>query len=254
MLKPRITDNTYLILFFSILIILSIVFLVLGLTYVMEYNLAIGLFTSFLTTAFTVLFLNIFLNYRKQKQWKEVRDNALFEISVEIASVFSVIVDLVEGQFTAMSLRMTITNTKDANIRKTLIFSKIKEYYDAKPLKLAVNELDSFTNETFYEARTNLYSIHVVYGNLIDNAQIVNDIIKIRNTLRLFELMQETVASFNKIQNANQGLMAKALTVVPELKQFNINSLTEVALAPQTQKLVELIHDLWTLGIQFDRV
>ena len=88
MVKLNITDNTYLILFFSVSIILSIVFLVLGLTYVMEYNLAIGLFTSFLTTAFTVVFLNIFLNYRKQKQWKSVKDNALFEIGCRNRNYF----------------------------------------------------------------------------------------------------------------------------------------------------------------------
>ena len=45
----------------------------------------------------------------------------------------------------------------------------------------------------FLEARTNLYSIHVIYGNLIDDARIVNDIIKVRNMLRSFEMMQETV-------------------------------------------------------------
>lgn len=254
MIKLNITDNTYLILFFSVSIILSIVFLLLGLTYVMEYNLAINLFTSFLTTAFTVIFLNIFLNYRKQKQWKSVKDNALFEITLEISTVFSEIIELVEGQFTANSFKMTLSNTKDANTRKTLIYSKIKEYNDAKPLKLAVNNLDSITNKTFSEARTNLYSIHVIYGNLIDDARIINDIIQVRNMLRSFEMLQETVSSFSKFQNENQELMAKALKMLPELKQFNINSLTEIALPPSIQKLVEFIYDLWNIGIQFDHI
>jgi len=254
MVKLNITDNTYLILFFSVSIVLSIVFLVLGLTYVMEYNLAIGLFTSFLTTSFTVVFLNIFLNYRKQKQWKSVKDNALFEITLEMATIFSQIIELVEGQFTALTFKMTVGDTKDGNTRKTLIFSKIKEYNDAKPFKLAVNRLDSFTNKVFYEARTNLYSIHVIYGNLIDDARIVNDIINVRNMLRSLELMQETIASFNKMYNENQNLMAMVQKLSPELKQFNINSLAEIALTPSIQKLVEFINDLWALGIQFDKV
>lgn len=253
MVKLSITDNTYLILFFSVSITLSIVFLILGLTYVMEYNLAIGLFTSFLTTSFTVVFLNIFLNYRKQKQWKNVKDNALFEITVEIATIFSEIIELVEGQFTAMAFKMTLGETKDADTRKTLIFSKIKEYNDAKPIKLAINRLDSVTNKAFYEARTNLYSIHVIYGNLIDDARIINDIIEVRYMLRALELMQVTVASFSKMQNENQNLMATAQKMFPKLKQFDINSLTDIALTPSIQKLVELIHDLWKLGIQFDR-
>lgn len=254
MAKINITDNVYLILFFTVTCILSIVFLVLGLVYIMEYNLAIGLFTSFFTTSLTVIFLNFFLNYRKQQQWKKVRENALFEIAMEIAVVFSEVIELVEGPFTAMSFKNTVGNTKDSEIRKALIFSKIKEYNSTKPLKLSVNEFDSFTNNTFCTTRANLYSIHVIYGNLIDNPKIVNDIIQMRNALRLFELLHETVTSFSNIQNDNQPLMAQVKQMVPELKQFNINSLTEAALAPQTQKLVELINDLWNLEIQFDRV
>lgn len=254
MVNLNITDNTYLILFFSVSIILSVVFLILGLTYVMEYNLSIGLFTSFLTTAFTVFFLNIFLNHRKQKQWKSVKDNALFEITLEIATIFSEIIDLVEGQFAAITFKMTVGDTKDDTTRKALISSKMKEYNDAKPFKLAVNKLDSLTNKIFYEARTNLYSIHVIYGNLIDDARIVNDIINVRNMLRSLELMQETIASFNKMYSENQNLMAMAQRLPPELKQFNINSFTEVALTSSIQKLVEFIYDLWKLGIQFNRV
>jgi len=127
MAKIDITDNIYLILFFSAFFILSIVFLLLGLNNVMEYSLAIGLFTSFLTTSLTVIFLNFVLSFRRQKQWKEVRDNAFFEISVEIATIFSVILDLVEGPFAALSFKMTLNNTKDVSIKKTLIFSKINE-------------------------------------------------------------------------------------------------------------------------------
>jgi hypothetical protein len=258
MARIDITDNIYLILFFSAFFILSIVFLLLGLNNVMEYNLAIGLFTSFLTTSLTVIFLNFVLSFRRQKQWKEVRDNAFFEISVEIATIFSVIIDLVEGPFAALSFKMTLNNTKDVSIKKTLIFSKIKEYHDSKQqLKLAVNKLDSFTNETFKEVRTNLYSIHVIYGNLIDNAKIVNDIIIIRNMLRAFELMQEGVTAFDKMVGENQPLMSQAQKMFPELKQLNINnltnSLTELALPLQTQKLVEIIYDLWKLEIQFDQ-
>ena len=132
----------------------------------MEYNLAIGLFTSFLTTAFTVFFLNIFLNYRKQKQWKSVKDSALFEIKMEIGAIFSEIIELVNGPFIAASFKMTVMNTKDANTRKSMIFSKIKEFNSTKPIKLAVNSLEPYNYNFFTETRNNLYSIHVIYGNI----------------------------------------------------------------------------------------
>lgn len=258
MRKITITDNAYLILFFGIALIFSAIFLILGLTAILEYNLAIGLFTSLLTTSLTVIFINFVLSYRKQKQWKEVRDNALFEIAVEMMSIFSEIIELVDGSFNALTFKMTITSTKDPNARKTLILSKIKEYNNSKPLKLAVNRLDPLTSKIFYQARTNLYSLHVIYGSLIDNAQIINDIIKLRNTLRLFELMDESITAFDKMVAQNQPLMAQAQNLFPELKQVNVNtlsnSLADIALPVQTQKLVEIIHDLWNLEIQFDRV
>ncbi|MCL5877266.1 MAG: hypothetical protein M1540_05590 [Candidatus Bathyarchaeota archaeon] len=223
----------------------------------MEYNLAIGLFTSFLTTGFTVIFLNIFLSYRKQKQWKAVKDNAYFEITTEIAAIFSVTIELIEGQFAAGSFKLTVGTTKDANVRKTLILSKIKEYEETKPLKLAVNTLDSVTNKIFHEARANLYSIHVIYGNLIDDARVINGIIKVRYSLRVLELMQATVESFNKEVKQNP-LIETAQKLFPALQQIDINNLgnnlTEAALAPTIQKLVENIKELWELKIQFDRV
>ena len=258
MVKLNITDNTYLILFFSVSIILSTVFLVLGLTFVMEYNLAIGLFTSLLTTSLTVIFLNFVMSYRKQKQWKEVRSNALFEIAMETMSIFSEIIELVDGQFNALTFKMTISSTKDPITRKTLILSKIKEYSNSKPFKLATNQLNPLTSKIFIQARMNLYSLHVIYGSLIDNAQIVNDIIKLRNTLRLFEMMQESITAFDKMVAQNQTLMAQAQNLLPELRNVNVNtlsnSLADIALPVQTQKLVEKIHDLWTPGIQFDRI
>ncbi len=258
MAKIDITENIILVLFFLSFFVASIVLLGLGLSNVMEYNLAMGLFTSFLTTSLTVLFINFFLNYRKQRQWKEVRENALFEIAVETMSIFSEIVELVEGPFSAITFKMAVSNVKESKTKKTLILSKIKEYNDAKPLKLADNRLDPLTSQAFKKARANLYSIHVVYGGLIDNALIVNDIIKLRNTLRLFELMQESLTAFDKMVAENQPLMARAQKLLPELEQVNINSLsrnlTDIALPIQTQKLVEIIHDLWKLEIQFDRI
>jgi hypothetical protein len=252
----NITENIYLLLFFIATSVLSIVFLVLGLTYYMEYNLAIGLFTSFLTTAFTVFFLNIFLNYRKQKQWKSVKDNALFEIEMEIGAIFSEIIELVNGPFIAPSFKMTVMSTKDSNTRKSMIFSKMKEYNSTKPLKLAVNRLEPNTYKFFTEIINNLYSIHVIYGNLIDDARIVNDIINVRNALRAIGFTQEMADSFSKMKSEHGEVLEGVKKLMPDLKDFNFNNfnITEIALSPMIQKLVELVYDLWTLGIQFDQI
>jgi len=83
-----------------------------------------------------------------------------------------------------------------------------------------------------------------MYGNLIDNEKIVNDIIIIRNMLRAFELMQEGITAFDKMVAQNQTLMAQAQNLLPELGNINVNtlsnSLAEMALPVQTQRLVEI--------------
>ena len=56
-----------------------------------------------------------------------MRDNAFFEIiSLEIATILSVIIDLVEGPFAALSFKMTLNNTKDVSIKKTMYFFQNK--------------------------------------------------------------------------------------------------------------------------------
>ena len=220
----------------------------------LQIDFALRFLPTLLGLLITFLFFIVFFEVREKLEWKEVADNGFFEISLEMVSIFSEIIELVEDQLSAITFKMTVNDTEDANTRKTLIFSKIREYNDAKSFKLAVDRLDPFTSQVFYQARTNLYSIHVIYGNLIDDARIVNDIIKVRNMLRLLELMQKSIASFIKMINENQNLIPMVQKLSPELKQFDINSLPKIALPPVIKSLVEVINDLWEHGVQFDRV
>lgn len=253
--KLKLSENKYLLVFSLASGAISIVFLFLAIYNVLLYDVGIGLFTSLLTTAITVFFLDFFINNRREREWKNIKKNALLDISIEASGLFSQILRLVEGEFNEICFKTTIVETKIEETRKTLIYSKLKEFKERDPFKLAINQLDPFTSDVFNETETNLADIQIRYGTQINDARIIDALIQTRQALKAIKLSQAMNLSWNKIKSENPTLLNSAQKLIPEAKEVILSSnLLETTLPPLIKKLVDSIIELWNLGVQFDRV
>ena len=275
-LKSRITqwldisENKYLIIFSILSLATSVVFLVLGVTKKMEYNLAIGLFTSFFTTAFTVSFVNIFLTYRQEREWRNVKKIIYSKIAMEASGLFSCLLSLTEKQLDENLFTLSLAMESDSANRKKMIFSKLKEIKERDPLVLSPNALQLLrTDKPFRDILTDIRSkiadIQVKYANNIKNAKVAEELIRIYDSLSILDYLRQLsnnmpiISEFLKKYGDNpvfKAIMSFKSTNAEEFTEKNLaslfeenaNNLATIFVSAQ----INSIYKLWQLGVQFD--
>lgn len=229
-----LSENSYLILFFCLTIIISSIFLVLGLTTLMEYNLAVGLFTSFFTTGITVLFLNIFLNYRQMQEWKRVKNTIYLLIGDEISCLFSGILDLVKMDVGKLNL--------DAIQDNKIIRAKLDEFKKGN-FNLEPNypqKMNHLVN-AFTAVRSNIADFQIRYGGIIKDYKFTEQLTLLNDAIDEIKLLYE--------ENSKTNSHNKQLKLVP----FDFDcGLLESMLPDAIRNLAVIISNFWDLGIQFN--
>jgi hypothetical protein len=265
----NISENKYLIIFSILSFATSVVFLFLGLTKKMEYNLAIGLFTSFFTTAFTVFFVNIFLNYRQEIEWRSVKKIIYSKIAVETSDLFSCMLSLTEKKIEENLFKLSLVMENDSAHRKKMILYKLKEIKERDPIVLSPVALQVLqTDKPFRDILTNVKNkiadIQVKYANNLKDAKVAEELIRIHDSLSVLDyfgqLSKNVLIISEFIKKYGDNPVFKAIMTPKnsdvELTEKNLptffeeaaNSLVIVFVFTQ----INSIYKLWQLGVQFD--
>lgn len=265
-----ISENKYLIIFSTLTFATSAVFLVLGLTTLMEYNLAIGLFTSFFTTAFTVSFVNIFLNYRQEREWRNVKKIIYSKIAMEASALFSCLLSLTEKHLEENLFKLSLMIDSDSADRKKMIFSKLKEIKERDLLVLSpegfqVLQTDKPFRDILTDVRSKIADIQVKYANNIKDAKVAEELIRIYDSLSFLDYSQQLSNSMPKISEflkkygdhpLFKAIMSSVNINTEEFTEKNLGSLFDktanISATIFVSAQINSIYKLWQLGVQFD--
>ena len=254
-----ISEKTYLIIFSVVLSVISVLLL----TWVIpngfiEYNLGINIFTSLVSTVITVIFLSVFLTIREEREWKIVKKTVYAMIGTELAILFAELLRLTENEIEEIGFKSSLLYTKDAKIRKEMIFSKLSELQKKEPLQLTASSVSIFRSDkellaSFLDIKRNLRDVQIRYGRHL-TSKITERLIKLQDLLELMNMSYKLDIMWNKLQSQLPLLKELMHKLMPQMSDQNLSSidLVQNALPTCIKFLIQVTYELWKMGIEFD--
>jgi len=254
-----ISEKAYL-LTFSVILTFFILFLSwFILQGLIEYNFGISIVTSLVSMTLTVIFLGVFLAVREEREWKIVKKAVASMISMQSALLFGELLKFVENEIDEIGFKISLSYTKDAKIRKEMIFSKLSELHEREPLKLTLPYVSVFRSnkellKLFLDIKRDIGDIQIRYGRHL-TSKITERLIKIQDQLELLNLTYEIDLRWNKLQSQSpilKDLVNKLISNQMQGQEFSSMDLIQNMLPTSIKTLVQEIYELWKMGIEFD--
>jgi uncharacterized membrane protein YjfL (UPF0719 family) len=253
-----VSEKTYLVFFSICTVIASVVFFILATENIIEYNLGINIFTSLITTVITVIFLSIFLTLREEREWKVVRSAVYSMIGMELGSLFGEVLRLTESEMEEIGFKSSLLYTKDAKIRKEMIFSKLSQLHKKEPLQLASSSVSIFLSDkelsdTFLDIKRNLGDVQIRYGKHL-NSKTTESLIKLQELLELMNMSFKFDMLWTKLQTQLPLLNDLMKKLMPDMHDQKLSSvdLMQNVLPACVKSLIQVTYEMWKMEIEFD--
>lgn len=253
----RLSEKTYLLIFSIALSGLSaFLYLVVIPEGWIEYNLGTNLFASLVTTVITVVFLSVFLAVREEREWRTVKEYVISTIATELSALFGEILRLTESEIDESSFKLSLSITKEAKIRKEMIFSKLSELHKKKSLELTPSAISAFKSNKemlvlFSNIKKNLADIQIRYGRHL-NSKITEELIRLQDALELVKVSHKLDRQWNNFQQTMLPPLKAILNNIMQDQKISSIMPLEHTLPVAIRTLIHEIHELWKLEIQFD--
>ena len=213
---------------------------------------------TLLGLAFTFSIFIVFFDLREELEWKTVKKVVYSEIGIELSSLFGELLRLTEDEIEEVGFKSSLLYTKDAKIRKEMIFSKISELQKKEPLQLTLSAISIFRSDkemlaSFSNIKKNLGDVQIRYGRHL-NSKITERLIKLQYSLELMNTGYKLDLAWNKLQSQLPLLKELMHKLMPEMHDQDLSSidLTQKSLPTCIKSLVQEIYELWKMGIEFD--
>lgn len=216
----------------------------------------------FLPTIFGLVFnffiFIVFFDVREHLEWKRVKKYVNSIMGSELAILFSEILRLTENEIDDIGFKMSLSYTKDAKIRKDMIFSKLSELQKKEPLQLTSASFSLLRSEkdlltSFLDIKRNLGEVQIRYERHL-TSKITEKLIKLQDSLEAINMTYKTDIMWNKLQNQLPLLRELMKKLMPQMHDQNLPSidLMQNVLPTCVKSLIQETYELWKMGIEFD--
>jgi len=254
-----ISEKTYMIIFSISLCIVSVLLLTQIIPNgLIEYNLGINIATSLLSTAITVIFLSLFLIIREEREWKIVKKTVYATIGGQLALLFGELLRFVENEIEEIGFKSSLLYTKDAKIRKEMIFSKLSELQKKEPLQLTSSSVSMFRSNKelltlLLDIKKDLGDVQIRYARHL-TSKITEGLIKLQDSLELMNMSYKLGMMWNSLQSQLPLLRELMHKLMPQIHDRNLSSIDLIPnlLTACIKSLIQETYELWKMGIEFD--
>ena len=179
-------------------------------------------------------------------------------IGTELAILFAELLRLTENEIEEIGFKSSLLYTKDAKIRKEMIFSKLSELQKKEPLQLTASSVSIFRSDkellaSFLDIKRNLRDVQIRYGRHL-TSKITERLIKLQDLLELMNMSYKLDIMWNKLQSQLPLLKELMHKLMPQMSDQNLSSidLVQNALPTCIKFLIQVTYELWKMGIEFD--
>lgn len=226
-----------------------------------EYNFGINIVSSLFSTILTVIFLSVFLAVREEREWKNVKSAVYSMLSMQSGLLFGELLKFVEDETDEIGFKFSLSCTKDAKIRKEMIFSKLSELNKKAPLQLTSSYVSIYRSnrdlvKLFSDVKRDMGDIQVRYGRHL-TSKITERLIRIQDLLELVNLSFELDLRWNELKGKSPlviDLVNKLISNQTQGQELASIDLIQKTLPSSINTLIREIYELWKMGIEFDHL